>query len=125
MISLDLRGREPIFVQIEERICEMIALGAISPGEQLPPVRTLARQLGINPNTVQKAYQELERRGMVVSLGGKGSFVASQNETQQRLQEQAEMDLKQAATDAARRGVALDNALNIVKEAYSSKEDRR
>ena len=76
MLTIDLQSRQPIYEQLIYRMSELVALGALAPGEQLPSVRALARDLGINPNTVQKAYQELERRGVICSVAGKGSFIA-------------------------------------------------
>lgn len=66
----------PIYVQIMEQIRRAVASGILPPGEQLPSVRDLALQLSINPNTIARVYQELEREGVVKSLRGKGTFVA-------------------------------------------------
>ncbi len=76
MIQLDYKDRRPIYEQIVERFAEMIRIGAALPGEQLPSVRALAVELSINPNTIQRAYAELEQRGIVYCVKGKGNFVA-------------------------------------------------
>ena len=76
MILLDPRDRRPIYEQIIEKLSELIALGAFSENQPLPSVRSLAAELSINPNTVQRAYVELERRGFIYSVKGKGSFAA-------------------------------------------------
>ena len=65
MIKLDYRSRTPIYRQLEDSIIEMILLGVYQKGTQLPSVRSLAVELGINPNTIQKAYQELESQGII------------------------------------------------------------
>lgn len=75
MISLSSLSRTPIYQQIIEQILAQIACGALVPDHQLPGVRNLANDLGINPNTVVKAYAELENSGYIYSLQGKGSFV--------------------------------------------------
>lgn len=75
MISLSSLSRTPIYQQIIEQVLAQIACGAIQPDQQLPGVRNLANDLGINPNTVVKAYAELENSGYIYSLQGKGSFV--------------------------------------------------
>lgn len=75
MISLSSLSRTPIYQQIIEQILAQIAYGALVPDQQLPGVRNLANDLGINPNTVVKAYAELETSGYIYSLQGKGSFV--------------------------------------------------
>ena len=76
MFELDLRSRQPIYEQLANRIKELIISEIMQPDEQLPSVRTLAGELTINPNTIQKAYRELENQGYIYSLPGKGSFVA-------------------------------------------------
>ncbi len=75
MISLSSLSRTPIYQQIIEQVLAQIACGALHPDQQLPGVRNLANDLGINPNTVVKAYAELENNGYIYSIQGKGSFV--------------------------------------------------
>lgn len=75
MFELDVRSRKPIYEQLTERIKMLIMHGVLSPDEQLPSVRTLSAQLTVNPNTIQKAYRELEREGYIYSRQGKGNFV--------------------------------------------------
>lgn len=65
----------PIYVQLMDQIRRAVASGILPPGEQLPSVRDLALQLSINPNTIARVYQELEREGVVKSLRGRGTFV--------------------------------------------------
>ncbi|MCM3785144.1 GntR family transcriptional regulator [Neobacillus mesonae] len=76
MFELDVRSRKPIYEQLIERIKELIMMGMLQPDEQLPSVRHLSAELTVNPNTIQKAYRELERDGYIYSLPGKGSFIA-------------------------------------------------
>ncbi len=76
MIQLDLRDRRPIYEQIKERFKELIITGAVKEQEKIPSVRELASILAINPNTIQRAYKELEEEGYIYSLRSKGSFVA-------------------------------------------------
>ena len=75
MFEMDLRSREPIYEQLVEKIKELIINNILKPDEQLPAVRVLASELTINPNTIQKAYRELEHRGYIYSIPGKGNFV--------------------------------------------------
>ena len=70
MITLDYQSKDPIYLQIKNRIAELVMLGVYPPGTQLPSVRSLAGELGINPNTIQKAYQELEAAGITCSVSG-------------------------------------------------------
>ena len=80
MITIDLRSRVPIYEQLVENIRKAIISGEMKPDEQLPSVRALALELGINPNTIQKALSELERQRAIYTLKGRGSFVASNTE---------------------------------------------
>ena len=75
MIILDYRDRRPIYEQIMERFQELMMSGGLKQDEKLPSVRSLAMELSINPNTIQRAYAELERQGYIYSVKGKGSFV--------------------------------------------------
>ena len=76
MIHLDHRDSRPIYEQIADAFRRQIASGILQPGDKLPSVRELSAQLTINPNTIQRAYRELENGGCICSLPGKGSFVA-------------------------------------------------
>lgn len=77
IITLREQDRTPLYEQIYSRIVELIANGVMKPDEQLPSVRQLAHELGINPNTVSKAYVQLEQDKIVYTLVGRGSFVAT------------------------------------------------
>lgn len=70
----------PIFEQIIQQVAKNIALGILKPNEQIPTIRTLAKELGVNPNTVSKAYHECEVAGLIYSIPGKGSFVSKQDD---------------------------------------------
>ncbi len=76
MIAIDYTSRQPITAQIRDQMVRLITSGALKPGDWLPSVRQLATDLSINPNTIQKAYSEMELRGIIVSVKGRGSFVA-------------------------------------------------
>src|SRR5699024_10443667 len=80
MFDLDLKSRIPIYEQLVEHIKEMIFQGVIQADEKMPTVRQLASELTINPNTIQKAYRELEQLGYIYSLQGKGSYVKEVSE---------------------------------------------
>ncbi|NLW16986.1 MAG: GntR family transcriptional regulator [Firmicutes bacterium] len=76
MFYLDHRSPIPIYVQLQNQIKQAIAGGVFVPGDQLPSVRELAGRLAVNPNTIARAYQELEREGLIETLRGRGTFVA-------------------------------------------------
>ena len=75
MLHLDYRDARPIYTQIVDNFRAQIASGILQPGDKLPSVRELATQLSINPNTIQRAYRELEVKGAVQTIPGKGCFV--------------------------------------------------
>ena len=75
MIPLDYRDTKPIYAQIIDSLVSQIRAGILQEGDKLPSVRELASQLAINPNTIQRAYRELESAGWIASVPGKGSFV--------------------------------------------------
>lgn len=120
MIKLDMQSRKPIYEQLKEQILRLTMLGILSADEKLPSVRSLARDVGINPNTVQKAYQELEREGIIYTVGGKGSFISGDRESQLQRREKALEDLQAAVRQACSSGCEeeeiLDRVRKIIKE---------
>ena len=75
MVHLDYRDTRPIYEQVRDGLRKLMVNGMLRPGDKLPSVRSLALKLGINPNTVQKAYAILEADGIIYSVSGKGSFI--------------------------------------------------
>ena len=80
MDLIDYRDSRPIYEQISERYKTLILKGVLEPGEQMSSVRQLAMELSTNPNTVQKAYAELERQGFIYTVKGKGNYVSGGKE---------------------------------------------
>ncbi|MDE5563520.1 MAG: GntR family transcriptional regulator [Oscillospiraceae bacterium] len=76
MFDIDLMSRIPIYEQLYRKVTQLILKGALKEQDKLPSVRSLAADLGVNPNTVAKAYSLLERDGIIYSLAGRGSFIA-------------------------------------------------
>ena len=76
MLTLDYRDARPIYGQIKDSLRRLIVAGALGPDEKLPSIRALAMDLSINPNTIRRAYTELEREGFIYSVPGEGSFAA-------------------------------------------------
>lgn len=88
MIQLNYRDTKPIYEQVKDSLRRLVISHAIVVDEKLPSVRELASSLSINPNTIQRAYRELESEGYVYTIGGKGTFAASQEAvTQNRMDE--------------------------------------
>lgn len=88
MIQLNYRDSKPIYEQIKEGLRRLVITGAIATDEKLPSVRELASELAINPNTIQRAYRELEAEGYIYTVSGKGSFAAEQSDANGRRNEE-------------------------------------
>ena len=102
VITIDLRKRQLIYEQIVENVKEQIGRGVILENDYMPSVRALANDLGINPNTIQKAYAELERQGVIQSVPGKGSLVImSADDILGRKRESVAVKIREAAVSAA------------------------
>lgn len=117
MFELDLRSRLPIYEQLVDKFKELIISEVLKADEQLPSVRTLAQELTINPNTIQKAYRELERQGYIYSLKGKGNFVnrSIQNVNSEKLNKLKE-ELKKILSEAIYLGMKKEEIADIVCE---------
>lgn len=77
MFTVDFQSRTPIFEQIERQVEEYIRLGILKNGDKLPSIRELTETVGVNPNTIQKAYAALDNDGLLVSAAGRGCFVSA------------------------------------------------
>ncbi len=104
MVQLDYKSGVPIYDQIVSGIVRLKMVGALKGGDSLPSVRAMALKLGINPNTVQRAYALLEEKGVIYSVSGKGSFISHDSDTDNTLDELALKDFLKAARDAKRMG---------------------
>lgn len=118
MLKLDGQSRLPIYRQLQNQILQKLAVGTINPGDALPSVRSLARDLAINPNTVAKAYSSLESMGVIYSVTGKGSFVAENLDSSNFIKDKAAENLKRASQDAKNSGVLRTEAAQIVDKVY-------
>ncbi len=117
IITVDTRDRKPIWEQLTDNIKLLILRGIFKPDEQLPGVRTLAGELAINPNTIAKAYAELERQGIIYSIVGRGSFVSDTVEhlrTAQRTE--AVQALRQSLKNAFEAGASMEDIIKMAKE---------
>ena len=83
MIQLNYRDAKPIYEQIKDGLKHLLLSGAVAAGEKLPSVRELASSFAINPNTIQRAYKELENEGYIYSVSGKGTFAAEKQDVVQ------------------------------------------
>ncbi|WP_226003342.1 GntR family transcriptional regulator [Paenibacillus sp. BJ-4] len=123
MFELDIRSRKPIYEQLMDRVKEMIVYGSLQSDEQLPSVRALSAQLTVNPNTIQKAYRELEREGYIYSVQGKGSFVTpARQQPQQMKRDEIRAALLKQMIEAVHFGFTQLEVDAIYVEAMQLKE---
>ena len=120
MFLINLQGKESIYEQIRSQIEKFIKNGILKPGDKLPSVRNLAEDLGINPNTVMKAYQELERNGYIYTLNKKGVFVAKDPET---AKQRNRKDAIYMITALKEEGFSKEELLEVMNEIYESEEE--
>ena len=125
MIKLDLQSRVPLYEQLQEQIIRLSLMGVLEANEQLPSVRSLAREVGVNPNTVAKAYQELERQGIIYTILGRGSFVSPNVLSLQSPRQAALDEVFEALDKALSRGIAPEEVLEQVKLHLNNHSQRR
>lgn len=116
MIVLNTRDPKPIYEQITNNLRRLIASGGIAPGERLPSVRELATRLTINPNTIQRAYRQLEQEGYIVSLPGKGCFAAEGSAPRQDRLRMLWLQLEAAAAELRLAGVSQQELISHLTE---------
>lgn len=120
IINIDARSSTPIYEQIINGVKELIIKGILSPGDKLPSVRELANELTTNPNTVSKAYAELERLKIIETLRGRGTFVSVYYEP--KLEEDSLLklkdDLKKVLLTAHYMGVDKSKITNLIEEIH-------
>ena len=125
MIILDYRDRRPIYEQVVERFQELMMTGVLRADSQLPSVRSLAMELSINPNTIQRAYAELEHRGYIYSVKGKGSFVADNDQVKKAGLEAVLTHQEELAREARKLGVREEQLCDIIHQIYDRGGDSR
>lgn len=118
MFNLNNTSRLPIYQQIQDQVLGYIACGLLQPLQQLPGVRQLAKDLGINPNTVMKAYTELERDGYIYSVQGKGSYVSEPNLEQPNLKLDKLAELEKTLRSSKDYGVTQEDVVRLLYEIY-------
>ena len=118
MFQIDFASRVPIYEQLKTSVIQLALSGVLKPDNQLPPVRALALQLGINPNTVAKAYKMLEAEGYTYSVAGKGSFISEKLSGQDHKQ-QITRRLGELIKSARSSGITEAQMHEMVIQLYS------
>ena len=115
MIVLDLKDSRPLYEQIVERFKHLILCGALPEDEKLPSVRNLAMELSINPNTIQKAYGELEREGFIYSVKGRGNFVAANNNLKEAKKEELKTQILALVKEGEAIGLTREEIVQLLQ----------
>lgn len=119
MFNIDKMSRTPLYEQLIEQFESCILSGDIGDDGKLPSVRYLSQHLNINPNTLQRAYAEIERRGLCYSVPGNGRFISP--DALKKLREQSlsqTAELEALVTSLRQKGVTMNSVLEVVKRAY-------
>lgn len=123
MISINYRDGRPIYEQVKENLRQLMVSGILSPGDKLMSVRELAGKLAINPNTIQRAYRELESEGYIVSLPGKGSFVCEPPSVDVARRQELLRQLDEAVRELTWMGVSAEELCRRIEGGAERGED--
>lgn len=120
MISIDTQSREPLYLQLETQIIRLINLGVYDSNSPLPSIRAMACELGINPNTVARAYKDLEQKNIIYTIVGKGVFVSANTNDQIKAikLDYLEKNLKLLKSS----GIAKQDIMNIINSVWGGTE---
>ena len=122
MIVIDYRDKRPIYEQIVDKVRQLILRGILKKDDAMPSVRSLALELSINPNTIQKAYQELERMGYIYSVKGRGSFIKDSQIVVEEAVEEVKSDIEALILKAKDAGIGLKKLIVMVEQIGKEKE---
>ena len=117
MIQLNYRDARPIYEQVKDGLRHLVVTGALQAGDKLPSVRALATSLAINPNTIQRAYESLEREGYLYTVAGKGSFAAPQADVNADRRERLLKDFDSSAAELLFLGMTAGELARRLDEA--------
>ena len=123
MIILDYKDRRPIYEQVAEKLEELMLLGILGENEPLPSVRSLAMELSINPNTIQRAYAELERQGFIYSVKGRGSFVADSKRLRAERLREWEQEFDRLTEEGFQLGLSAGNMTGRIHNLEEKREE--
>ena len=115
MFVMQLEGGAPIYEQLITRITELISSGTLAENEKLPAVREVAKSLGVNPNTVQKAYAMLEQSGLIYSIPAKGSYVGKAEKTEEIIKKKILGTLSDNISEALKAGITEEEIMLLIK----------
>lgn len=115
MITINYRDARPIYEQVKDSFRDLILSDALPTGYKMPSVRELAQQLAINPNTIQRAYRELENEGYIASVPGKGSFVSPSESAIKQRRNELKKQFKTLAEELKTLGMTEEELIKTIK----------
>ncbi len=118
MILIDYSDKRPIYEQIADKFQNLILSGVMEADEKMPSVRSLAIEMSINPNTIQRAYSELERNGFIYSVKGRGNFVRGDDALLDKQRKKLLAELKQQLRTCCNSGITQDEIVQQLEEVY-------
>ena len=124
MFEIDSRSRIPIYEQIKNQLITCIRLGIYKADEQLPSIRSVSLQTGINVNTVKRAFADLEDEGVIYSLVGRGSFVSSDAADNTSIAEKALKDIEPDLRSLKSKGVGRDSLIELINKIYEEEKTK-
>ena len=127
MFELDLKSRKSIYEQVMDNLKEQIMTGTLQAGDKLPSVRELSKAITVNPNTIQKAYREVERQGYIYTTSGVGTFVADKRDIKpdHEAVEKAKETIRGGFKELLYLGLSAEEAMKIAQEVIREKgEDK-
>lgn len=123
MFVVDVMSRVPVYEQIIKQVEEQVLTGILKEGDKLPSVRSLSVKLSINPNTIQKAYTELDRRQLIITVPGKGSFILEKAIEVVGANSREKMtELNKIIRELALAGVTKEEIINNIEEVFNNTE---
>lgn len=123
MFVVDVMSRVPVYEQIIKQVEEQVLTGILKEGDKLPSVRSLSVKLSINPNTIQKAYTELDRRQLIITVPGKGSFISEKAIEVVGANSREKMtELNKIIMELALAGVTKEEIINNIEEVFNNTE---
>ena len=123
MFVVDVMSRVPVYEQIIKQVEEQVLTGILKEGDKLPSVRSLSVKLSINPNTIQRAYTELDRRQLIIIVPGKGSFISEKAIEVVGANSREKMtELNKIIRELALAGVTKEEIINNIEEVFNNTE---
>ena len=118
MILLDYRDKRPIYEQVVEKLERLIVSGGLEPLTKMPSVRSLAMELSVNPNTIQRAYAQLEQDGYLYTVSGRGTFVTAENEWRENKQGKVLKEWKSMTQQAKEAGIGMERLQEELRSVF-------